>query len=428
MVWPAPPWLQRACTRDTLSCSSHGACSTAGSCVCDPQYYRSSSGLPCDTYCDGELSLTSGMCHSNRVFYVGGLVDFASSDKDEIISTMEFAVSLINNHSDGWFDDTRQVTLVLKVADSACSASGGEIAARLLNDWALESSEGVHTVDGLVGAFCSDSSIGSARFGNTIYSSQISYASTATSLADKDEYIYFARTCFADESQGELLVDMLEDVGLTPFISVISTTDSYARSLSTSIMENYLSKGHTILLSYSYTPPVNNTDHIYTLILDKIAASGAPVTVLAMYTDEVAKFMVAAAGHPVFQHDAMVWVGIEVWVGLNGPWNKPGMLGLMPYAPSANVTNSYMERWAALDPSAFIDTDGDRKSLASNTLFVADAVFALALAFQEVTGDESGADGDALKRQAFAKLLDKVVFTGQMRLLDVVHDSLVSRI
>jgi ABC-type branched-subunit amino acid transport system substrate-binding protein len=368
--------------------------------------------MPCDTLCLGEIDLETGSCHADRLFYIGGLVDYSSFDKDEIISTMEFAVQLINNHSDGWFDETRQVTLILEVADSMCSVAGGRAAAMELNHWAVNTSAGSTTLDGIIGATCSDGSIGSAQFGNSIIASQISYASTSTSLSDKDEYYYFARTCFADESQGELLADVLDDLGLTPFISVVASTDSYAQSLSFSIAENYQSKGHTVLLMHSYTPAADDLEQ-YTLILDALAASGAPVTVLVMYVDEVDKLLAAAAQHPVYRDNTMVWVGIEMWINVLGGWNRKGMLGLKPYVPSAAVTDSYMAAWAALDPDAFVDSDSDRSGLGSNTLFVADAVFALAQAFQTITSEDAGSDVDALKREVFSSLVSDVSFTGK---------------
>ena len=415
MVWPVPPWSQRQCTRDTLSCSSHGACNAEGTCICDENYYGSMLGLPCDTFCDGEIKEDTGVCHSNRKFYIGGLVDFESIDKDETIATMNFAVDLINNYTDDWFDTTRQVTLVLNIADSMCSRTGGDAAARWLNDWAISTSEGGTTLDGYIGATCSDASIGASRFGNTIIASQIAFGSTSTVLADKDEYIYFARTCFADDSQGQLLADALDDVGLVPFIAVISTSDSYAQSLSFSIIENYQAKGHIVLLNYQFTP-VDNETAVYTEILDEIAASGAPVTVLVMYADEVEHLLAAVAEHPVYKYDTMVWVGIEMWVNVKGPWNKKGMVGLKPYVPDTNITASYMDLWANLNPAEFIDSDGDRSSLGSNTLYVADAVFALAQAFQKVTGSETGSSGDALKREVFTHITNDVEFKGKLTL------------
>jgi len=152
---------------------------------------------------------------------------------------------------------------------------------------------------------------------------------------------------------------------------------------------------------------------VYFRILDEIAASGAPVTVLVMYVEEVTKLMIAASRHPVFKHDTMVWVGIEMWINVNAPWNKKGMLGLKPYVPGVNITEEYMKMWAELNSTEFIDSDGDRSSLGSNTLYVADAVFAIAQAFQMVTGSATGdVDVDALKREVFTHITNDVEFKG----------------
>ena len=356
----------------------------------------------------------SEQCLSNQVYYIGGLVNYGSHDAMEIVANMELAVNLINNHSDGWFDSTRQVTLVLEVEDSECTREGGDAAARALNEWSINvSAAGTH-LDGMVGAFCSDASIGASRFGNTIYATQISYASTSNALSDKDEYIYFARTCFADKSQGELLVNVLEDVGLVPYISVIASSDSYAQSLSQEVIDNYNAKGYVVLLEHTYTPSQNDTES-YLSILDLIAASGSPVTVLVVYEEEVDKFMTAAENHPVYDDGSMVWVGIENWININGPWNKKGMVGLKPYMPSSsNITAAYMDLWGSLDPEVYHDTDGDRSSLATNTLYVADAVFSLAQAFQLSIEMNSGvAAGDDLKKYIFTVLVNEVSFTGE---------------
>jgi hypothetical protein len=76
-----------------------------------------------------------------------------------------------------------------------------------------------------------------------------------------------------------------------------------------------------------------------------------------------------------------------------------------------------MDLWANLNPAEFIDSDGDRSSLGSNTLYVADAVFALAQAFQKVTGSETGSSGDALKREVFTHITNDVEFKGKLTLI-----------
>ena len=408
VVWPVPTWKQQECVRATQSCSSHGECDTSGTCICDAQYYTSS--IPCDTYCDGEINEETGHCHANVVMYVGGIVDDLLGDTAEIMSTMQLAVDLINDHSDGWFDSTRQVKIVLKIVESHCSVESGKEAMRELIDWA--SAAGT-TLIGVIGAGCSDSSKGAAKIGNNYYIPQISYASTSNELSDKDEYRYFARTIGADSSQGRLLVDMLEDVGLVPFLAIISTSDSYAKSMSAEIKDSYTGHGHKLLYEHEYTPTQSDGNERYELILNELAATGSPVTVLVMHEDELSKFMAAASEHPIYQEDGMVWVGIEAWTGVDGPWNRKGMIGLRPYTPSSNVTSAYLDLWSSLDPLKYQDSDGDRSSVSNYALYVADAVFALALAFQESTALETGSEGDVLKRHIFTIITDDILFTGE---------------
>ena len=409
VVWPVPTWKQQECVRATQSCSSHGECDTSGTCICDAQYYTSS--IPCDTYCDGEINEETGHCHADVVMYVGGIVDDMLGDTAEIMSTMQLAVDLINDHSDGWFDSTRQVKIVLKIVESHCSVEGGQRAMRDLMDWA--STAGT-TLFGVIGSTCSDSSKGAAKIGNNYYIPQISYASTSNELSDKDEYRYFARTIGADSSQGRLLVDMLEDVGLVPFLAVISTSDSYAKSLSSEIKDSYTGHGHKLLYEHEYTPTQSDGNERYELILNELAATGSPVTVLVMHEDELSKFMAAASEHPIYQEDGMVWVGIEAWTGVDGPWNRKGMIGLRPYTPSSNVTSAYLDLWSSLDPLKYQDSDGDRSSVSNYALYVADAVFALALAFQESTALETGSEGDVLKRHISTIITDDISFQGEI--------------
>jgi ABC-type branched-subunit amino acid transport system substrate-binding protein len=413
VVWPAPSWKQRACQKNTAGCSSHGVCTWAGECVCDAQYFGSTTETPCDSYCFGEIS-ASGQCHYDRVFYIGGLVSTSTQYAEEIISTMRLAVELINNYTDGWFDSTRQVTLVLRVEDSRCSMAGGEDAIKTLNDWAVNVSAGGTTLDGVVGALCSDSSKGAARFGNTIYAPQLSYYATSVDLSDKDEYIYFGRTCYTNDVHGQLLVEVMEAVGIVPFVAVVHGSGDFLESLAAFIVDSYEAKGHTVLQVLQIDPGGGSAS--YQSALDELAAVGAPATVLVLPPSEVEQLISAAAAHPVYRDDSMVWVGIENWVDRRDQhWNRQGMLGIVsPYVPSGGggVTADYMALWQALDPEQYVDGDGDRASLYEPTLFAADAVFALALAFQQLIEEETGLQGDLLKKHTYTVLTQQVSFEG----------------
>ena len=409
-----PTWKERACVRDTDSCSSHGTCNSDGECVCDASYYGTLS--ECDTFCSGEISET-GHCHYDDVYYIGGMVSEGYAYADEIKSVMRLSVELVNNYTDGWFDTVDHVQFELLIEDSKCTMSGGEDAMKVLNDWSINVSESGKTLDGAVGATCSDASKGAARYGNTIYTTQLSYLSTSVDLSDKDEYIYFGRTCYTDDIQAKLLVDVIDNLGIVPFISVVHGPGAFFNSLSDSIVSYYEEKGHIVLQAIEVQPSVSVQD--YMDALDMLASLGTPATVLVFSPEEVAKILAAADEHPadVFRDNAMVWVGIENWVNIDDAfWNRQGMLGIYsPYLPpgdGSDIPSRFIDLWEQLDPSIYTDGDGDRSALSEGAMFAADAVFALALAFQQLVKEETGLEGDLLKKHTFTVLTELISFEG----------------
>ena len=54
----------------------------------------------------------------------------------EVQSVINLAVELVNNHSDGWYDDLSKVNLVHTVINRRCNFTSGANSMRLLNSWA----------------------------------------------------------------------------------------------------------------------------------------------------------------------------------------------------------------------------------------------------------------------------------------------------
>jgi hypothetical protein len=137
------------------------------------------------------------------------------------------------------------------------------------NDWAKSKTGDV--LDGLIGAECSagrsgrlliekidwvDSanyslnnlstalcppflfaSISTAGYGSSLTLPQISFKSSTTELSEKNLYPYFGRTCANDAAQGPALSSLLIQIGITPYIAMVSTTDGYATSMSAAFAE-----------------------------------------------------------------------------------------------------------------------------------------------------------------------------------------------
>ena len=61
---------------------------------------------------------------------------------------------------------------------------------------------------------------------------QVGVTSTAPTLSDRRTYPTFSRVVPSDEAQGRMLAQVVADFGWT-YVSVLSTTDDYARELTT---------------------------------------------------------------------------------------------------------------------------------------------------------------------------------------------------
>jgi hypothetical protein len=157
-VYPVPTWKEVECQTSTDFCSGHGTCNTNGTCECNANYYNSGNVYFCDAFCAGEVTEDANACLQTRQFYIGGLADFQDLQAQEYMAHMRYAVELINNKSDGWFDDTPQVYLHLMINNTACDGDGAVEALSYQEEWAT-SHEGCTALDGLIGPMCS-----SARF------------------------------------------------------------------------------------------------------------------------------------------------------------------------------------------------------------------------------------------------------------------------
>ena len=103
-VYPVPTWIQRDCDSSTNYCDGHGYCGADGVCVCDEGYYGDANPASCDTLCDGQI--VNNVCRLDMTLHIGGMVAYQYAEGDEYRSSMLLAVQLINNKTDGWFDNT----------------------------------------------------------------------------------------------------------------------------------------------------------------------------------------------------------------------------------------------------------------------------------------------------------------------------------
>lgn len=152
--FPVPTWAKRQCEIETNYCSSHGTCSSSGVCECDYGYYGYENINSCDTYCVGTFDPVTGGCAKFTTYYVGVILDYQFPEYSEYLAHVVLAAEMINNKTDGWFDDILNVHLVLNANDTACDYTIAGKASQNLNNWAMSVNKD-NALDGMIGGYCS---------------------------------------------------------------------------------------------------------------------------------------------------------------------------------------------------------------------------------------------------------------------------------
>jgi hypothetical protein len=129
-IYPMPTWKMKQCEIDTNDCSGRGRCSSDGKCICDDQYYGKVNVESCDTYCDGERAYDPGrkvhFCKSKTTFHIGAVTIADKAQEPEYRAVLRLAVDLINNKTDGYFDNTTaQVNFEVVEDRWECSSEKG---------------------------------------------------------------------------------------------------------------------------------------------------------------------------------------------------------------------------------------------------------------------------------------------------------------
>ena len=104
-----------------------------------------------------------GICLIPHTYYVGVQIAFDYADMKEVSSMIQLTIELINNKTDGFFDEeTAHVYLRPLLNESGCTSSTAT--GMLIRQQSWANSHG-HALDGVIGDFCTDSSLGIANFG-----------------------------------------------------------------------------------------------------------------------------------------------------------------------------------------------------------------------------------------------------------------------
>jgi hypothetical protein len=129
-IYPMSTWTMKQCEIDTNDCSGHGRCSSDGQCICDGQYYGKINVESCDTYCSGERAYDAErrvyFCKNATTFHIGAVTIADALEETEYRALLRLAVDLINNKTDGYFDNTT-AQVFFEVAEDRweCSSEKG---------------------------------------------------------------------------------------------------------------------------------------------------------------------------------------------------------------------------------------------------------------------------------------------------------------
>lgn len=254
-------------------------------------------------------------------------------------------MSLINDHSDGWFDEVLNDGTVLEyeIADSACRAT---YAARAY--WNLRTRHGGKP-HGIVGCRCSSASIAVARIAGLEEVPQNSPTSTSARLSNTEEFPSFSRVISADATHA--LISMLRYFGWGR-VTILATDTQYGKDQATEF--RHLWKGD---IAFSHTITLNPDGSINEDSVNQ-ALNGVPTDdpannsriILLLAHDQHAYSILKIATERSFQPDT-IWVGTESWVNRSPPdgdlsWlpEHPGYIGLTPYRNRNADYQDYLER------------------------------------------------------------------------------------
>jgi hypothetical protein len=152
----------------------------------------------------------------------------------------------------------------------------------------------------------------------------------------------------------------------------------------------------------------------YDSVVQSLVASGSPVVLLICYLDIVTGIFAALDSSPGFDRSSMLFISVDAWTAssLSPQLSPHGMLGLAFYRSHSAVSRRFVNLWESLDPIRYPDGDGNRSTLATDSSFIIDAVFSLAIAYQFAINDATTLTGDLFRQHVFNKLADSVKFEG----------------
>ena len=309
-----------------------------------------------------------------------------------------FTVELLNDHTDGFYDDIfdNDGTIIdWTVSNSACDAT-----TTVRAFWNLRETRGENP-NALIGCRCSSASISLARTSGLMKVPQISPESTHSALSDKEEFPYFSRLSSSKEAQA--LVSLLRHFGWKK-VSIIHTEKQYSADLAKEFQR--LWKGTHVDATGSWTGSIpyistiaTNENDVADIDSIRLALSDFPTeqsrVVLLLGHSQHAFAVLEEAVNMQFQPDT-IWVGSVAWTN-RFPSVKtpmlPGYIGVTPYRNRDGVYMDYLGRLQKWQQAQGRDPWPQLPDYAAE--YMIDSILAAVLALSSLSEDER-LNGDAV--------------------------------
>lgn len=159
-----------------------------------------------------------------------------------------------------------------------------------------------------------------------------------------------------------------------------------------------------------------NQSTFYTELISELIASGSPVILTSTVRTEAANIFAAAkVTYPDLLGPKYLWLAVDEWVDTDDVEPPLGTVGLGPnsYEPGEPyLGDKFVELWETADPVKYQDADGNRSTLFTYSASAADAVFALAVAYQGVINSNFQGSEVEFRRQVGNYLFNSIEMVG----------------
>eukprot|EP01047_Picozoa_sp_COSAG01_P076785 COSAG01_NODE_13603_length_1560_cov_2.313484_1_plen_361_part_01 len=312
--------------------------------------------VPATGSCTADCSATAT---ATGHVYLAGIFELASNTSfvNYIKHHFTLAVDLINNHTDGVWDDVlMDAQIKLNTADSHCSEQHGAPAYLAMREWGKP-------LHGVIGAGCSGASIAVASVAQLDHMPQISFAATSPRLSNKQHFPFFYRTVTPDGPKGGAgaIVQLMRAFGWER-VMVLRTSKTWAHDTAAQFSRLWVGEHSANAHDPTWTGQIPFSRTIEfgsdgSLDMASVAQAFAAMPVdnpslnsrvifLSVHTDDAWKILKHAAEID-FQKDA-VFVGLGTFPGVSVPADFtsipdiPGYIGLVPFENSAPENAMYL--------------------------------------------------------------------------------------